>query len=83
MEVQKREEGGVRMGCRTYDIHLACGCMLSLDGGGGCMPCYAEYGDMRKKKDREALGLCKKSWKEYLASPERKLHDREIARRNQ
>jgi len=24
---------------RIYDIELSCGCMISFDGGGGCMPC--------------------------------------------
>lgn len=27
---------------RYYDIELSCGCLLSLDGGGGLMPCYSD-----------------------------------------
>ena len=28
------------MGDRVYDILLSCGCMVSLDAGGGLMSCY-------------------------------------------
>jgi len=34
----------VFMGERVYDIELECGCMLSLDKGGGLMPCHYGYG---------------------------------------
>lgn len=27
---------------RIYDRQLSCGCQYSSDGGGGCLPCYAE-----------------------------------------
>lgn len=27
---------------RTYDIRLSCGCWLSLDGGGGLIPCFSD-----------------------------------------
>ena len=30
------------MACRTYDIELECGCMVSSDGGGGLMSCYSD-----------------------------------------
>lgn len=67
---------------RAYDIILDCGCMYSLDGGGGLMPCYAEYGDMNKKEDREQLKLCEKSTEEYYNSKRYKEHQKEITRRN-
>lgn len=51
---------------RIYNIKLECGCLISEDGGGCCIPCYAEYRDMRKKEDKKALELCEKCWKEYL-----------------
>ncbi len=25
---------------RVYDIVLSCGCMISTDGGGACIPCF-------------------------------------------
>lgn len=56
--------------------------MISLDGGGGLMPCYAEYGDMSKKKDRDALKLHQKCWKSYLKSKIHKKHEKEIKERN-
>ena len=27
---------------RYYDIELSCGCLISLDKGGGCIPCNKE-----------------------------------------
>lgn len=72
------------MGNRYYSLDnvLPCGCMISLDKGGGVMPCYAEFGDMRKKKDKEAFELHIESWKEYRKSKKFKIHQREINRRN-
>ena len=70
------------MGSRIYDRHLPCGCMISSDGGGGVIPCYAEYGDMRKKKDREQLKLCQKSWKDWMKSEDYKKHLKECWERN-
>ena len=70
------------MSDRIYDIVLECGCMLSADAGGGLIPCYAEYGDMRKKKDREALKLHEKCWKEWHGSKKQKEFGKEVRRRN-
>ena len=67
---------------RTYDRTLKCGCMISSDGGGGIIPCYAEYGDIIKKKDREALELHEKYWKEWQASDDYKKHLKEVKERN-
>ena len=62
---------------RTYDIHLDCGCMISLDGGGGLMPCYYdEATDAEEEKHNKA-------WKKYRSSPEYKEHQEETYRRNQ
>lgn len=68
---------------RTYDRQLKCGCMISSDGGGGVIPCYAEEGDMTKKKDRDALALCKKSWEDWKNTNDYKLHSKETRERNQ
>jgi hypothetical protein len=71
------------MASRTYDRELDCGCMISSDGGGGVMPCYAEYGDMSKKEDREALKLCIKCWEKWRKSKDYKLHLKECKERNE
>jgi len=70
------------MTSRTYDRELPCGCLISSDSGGGLIPCYAEYGDMRKKKDREALKLCKKSWADWKKTKDYKKHLKECKERN-
>jgi len=67
---------------RLYDRHLPCGCDISSDGGGGVMPCYAEYGDMSKEKDRKQLALCQKSWDEWMKSADYKKHLKEVWERN-
>ena len=71
------------MASRTYDKTLDCGCMISADGGGGVMPCYAEYGNMSKKKDRKQLLLHKISWEKWQKSKEYKEHCKEVKRRNE
>lgn len=67
---------------RTYDYTLPCGCMISVEGGGGCIPCHAEYGNMKKNRDKEALKLHEKSWKKYLKSKDKKVHDKQIKELN-
>ena len=57
------------MGSRIFSIELKCGCLVAekeTDGWEGMIPCYAEYGDMKKRKDREALELHDKCMKEYF-----------------
>ena len=71
------------MATRYYDRILECGCMLSSDGGGGLLSCHAEYGDFRKKKDREAMMLCKKSWKKFHESKDYKLYLKECKENNE
>lgn len=70
------------MATRYYDRTLPCGCSISSDGGGGVMPCYAEYGDMTKEKDREAIKLCQKSWNEWKKSDDYKEHLKETWENN-
>jgi hypothetical protein len=67
---------------RVFDRKLECGCLISSDKGGGVIPCYAEYGDMKKKEDREALKLCQKSWKKWLNSKDYQKHLKEVRERN-
>ena len=53
---------------------LKCGCMIAQDtgtkeksdGNAGLLPCYAEWGNMHKKKDKEALELHLKCMKKYF-----------------
>ena len=54
------------MACRTYDIVLDCGCMVSSDGGGGLMPCYSD--------------ACK--FDEWMKTPEYQEHMKEVIERN-
>lgn len=63
---------------RIYRRILKCGCMISSDGGGGLIPCYAEWGD-----DEEAKKLHNKCWKEWKESEDYKEHLKEIQENNQ
>lgn len=54
---------------RTFSIELECGCVIAdmeQDGWEGIAGCCAEYGDMKKKKDRKHLELHEKCVKEYF-----------------
>ncbi len=59
---------------KIYNIMLKCGCMIAQDtgtkeksdGNAGLLPCYAEWGNMHKKKDKEALELHLKCMKKYF-----------------
>ena len=51
---------------RTYNKELKCGCLISLDGGGGLIDCYSDD--------------CK--FDEYKESKQYKLDQDEIERRN-
>lgn len=74
------------MGTRTYDIELACGCMVSLDKGGGLIPCVGScffiYPEDPNPPTEEEKIAHNKSWDEYRASTEYKEHQEEIKRRN-
>ena len=66
------------MASRTFDIHLDCGCLVSLDGGGGVIPCcYPGYGATEKE-----VKECDKAWEKYRKSKDFKKHEKEIQRRN-
>lgn len=68
---------------RLFDRELKCGCLISSEDGGGLIPCYAEYGDMSKKKDRDDLKLHDKSWKAWTKTKDYKKHIEEIRERNE
>lgn len=70
------------MGARVYDITLPCGCMLSLDKGGGMIPCSAGYDIDISPSTKEEKELHEKSWREYNASDRAKEDREEIERRN-
>jgi len=64
------------MGCKIFNRVLKCGCAIAADssndpanpnGDAGLSPCFAEYGNMKKKKDRDRLALHDKCWAEYRA----------------
>lgn len=71
------------MASRTFDKILECGCMISADGGGGIIGCCAEYGNMKKKKDRERLELHDACWEVWFKSKEYKEHIKEVRIRNE
>ena len=63
---------------RIYDIKLECGCLISLDGGGGLIPCcYPGYG-----ATDEEIKKCNDAWDKYKKSPEYIEHGRIIQERN-
>jgi hypothetical protein len=52
--------------------------MISLDGGGGVIPCcYPGYG-----ATKEEIEKCDKAWEKYFKSKEYKEHQKETIRRN-
>jgi len=59
---------------KIYNHQLECGCLIAddtgtkkhPDGNAGLIPCYAEYGDMTKKKDREHLELHNKCINDFF-----------------
>lgn len=57
---------------RIYDKELKCGCLLSNEGGGSVIPCYAEWGDMNNPDDVKALDLHNKCWAQFEKSKEYK-----------
>jgi hypothetical protein len=78
------------MSDRTYDIKLKCGCLISLDGGGGLVPCQYGCGCGKKgceidhicKSCKKQEELCRKTWDKYRKSKSYKEHENEIVRRN-
>ena len=74
------------MASRIYDISLSCGCMISLDGGGGAITCEGDsmfdYPGNDDPPKKEAKEKHEAAWKEYLSSPRYKEHQEEIQLRN-
>jgi hypothetical protein len=60
------------MGSRIYDKELRCGCLLSKDGSGGLIPCYAEYGNMDNPDDVKSLDIHNRCWAKFEKSKEYK-----------
>lgn len=66
------------MASRWYDRELECGCLISADGGGGCIPCsYAGV------STEEELDKCIKAWDEWKKTPDFKLYIEQVEGRNQ
>lgn len=63
------------MSGRYYSIKLSCGCLISLDGGGGLIPCFSD--DFWNSQGSK----CKYE-EEYLLNPEWIERQVEIFRRN-
>lgn len=63
---------------RLYDITLDCGCMLSADGGGGLIPCAAEYGQASK----EEIERHDKAWVKWMNSEIYVEFNKDVARLN-
>lgn len=49
---------------RIYDYHLECGCLVSPDGAGGCIPC--SYNSVSE--------ACKLAWLNFKQSDSYKLY---------
>ena len=67
------------MADRCFDIELSCGCMVSLDGGGGLMSCYSEYDPTGKSECRyfEEF-LCSPHWVDWeIETFERNTYERD------
>ena len=86
------------MASRLFDRELRCGCLISSDGGGGCIPCCYGYGcgknfELNGKivecneeheclECREQAKLCEESWAAWRKTYDFKLHTRECIERN-
>lgn len=76
------------MASRTYDIELECECLLSADGGGGCISCGAGFYryDPTYTPTQADLYLeakCSAAWAKFRESGEMDKHNLECERRNQ
>lgn len=75
------------MASRTYDIELECGCLLSADGGGGCIPCGAGYYQYDPtytptQTDYDLEAKCSAAWAKFRESGEMDQYNLECERRN-
>ena len=67
------------MADRDYDRKLKCGCEISADGGGGCLPCnYYGYDDSTE----EDVKRCKEAWDKWMKTDDYKLYRRQRIERN-
>ena len=72
------------MADRIYSRELKCGCLISSDGGGGCMPCcYPGYDlyDSQEEED-ELVKKCEEAWKKWKKTPDAKQYGRECIENN-
>ena len=71
------------MASRIYDRELKCGCLVSSDGGGGCMPChYVIPDEPLTEEDEKQIALCTEAWEEWLASDDHKEYVKEVEYKN-
>jgi len=74
------------MASRIFDITLTCGCMISLDGGGGTIPCEGDsifdYSGNNNPPSQEAKDKHDNAWEKYRKSDAFKKHEEEIELRN-
>lgn len=66
------------MASRWYDRELECGCLISADGGGACIPC--SYSEVSTVEEHER---CFKAWEEWKKTPDYKLYKEQVRERNQ
>lgn len=67
---------------RIFDITLACGCMLSADGGGALIPCGSEYYDDDDTPDLAHAAQHDNAWKEFEESGAKARFDADVERLN-
>jgi len=66
------------MGYRLYNRKLKCGCLISSDKGGGCVPCcYPGYGATEEEEKR-----CEEAWAEWMKTDDYKKYLKEVAEKN-
>jgi hypothetical protein len=63
---------------RCFDRELECGCLISTDGGGGCIPCcYPTDDDFEEQSEK-----CSKAWAKWKKTRDYKDHWDEIRENN-
>lgn len=68
----------IKIADRIYDRKLKCGCLISSDGGGGCIPCcYPTDDDFEEK-----IKLCNQVWNEWKQTKDHKLYQRHVIENN-
>ena len=67
------------MADRVFDRTLPCGCLVSSDGGGGCIPCPGAYEFSGVLEASE----CAYSWQEWMKSKDYILYLEEVKEKNQ